>query len=84
MLHRAYGSEDARTQLPGVNIYLNWVGCRITTATSTRERWPTTVLDRSPDSMINKTLFKTINIEFMYVMCTLPYLKKIFECASKY
>jgi hypothetical protein len=76
-LHRASGSEDARFhQLQGASIDPDGVGCAITTAISTGEGWPATAADRSPDSMINNTLFQKINIEFMYVTCTLPVLKK--------
>ncbi len=56
-LHRAFGSEDARAHLQGASIDLDGVSCGITTATSTGEGQLTTAADRSPDSMINNTLF---------------------------
>ncbi len=51
-LHRGSGSEDARVHhLQGANIYLDGVGCGITTATGNGQGWLTTAADRSPDSI---------------------------------
>jgi hypothetical protein len=55
--YRASGSEDASAHLQGASIFLDGVGCGITTAASTGEGWLITTADRNPDSIINKKLF---------------------------